>query len=87
MEVDDELEAVVTRPCDCLLEVRQLALDVRLAARDVPCPEADWQADVVQAARRSGQSHGTGTMDEKAGVAHPAAAMSAKSCSVIHVSQ
>jgi hypothetical protein len=43
VEVDDNLEAVVARPGDGLLEIRQLALAVRLAAGDIERPEADLQ--------------------------------------------
>lgn len=100
MQVNDDLEVVLLRPGDCLAEVWQLPLDVRLATGDVPSPIAYGQANVVQARSVIVSSSVTLTRAavvvqnyEKAGNewkgsgTHPAAAMSLKSCSVIQVSQ
>ena len=49
MEVDNELEAVLSGPGDRVLEVRELALDVGLAGSDFKRPIADREAHMIQA--------------------------------------
>jgi hypothetical protein len=41
MEVDDDLESVVLRPCHRVLQVWKLALNVRLPVGHIPGPIAD----------------------------------------------
>jgi hypothetical protein len=49
VQVNHDLEAIVAGPLDCLVEVRRLALDVRLPAANVVGPEADGDANMVEA--------------------------------------
>ena len=48
MEVDDNLQSVVARPGDSLLEIGQLTGAVRLAGANFERPISDWDTDVVQ---------------------------------------
>ena len=51
MQVHDDLEAVVTRPADGLLEEGQLALDEGFARPDLERPITNWNTNMVQASR------------------------------------
>ena len=55
MKVNDDFEAVVTRPTDSLLEVGKLALDVGLPRANLECPVANWNADVVESEAMHGR--------------------------------
>ena len=48
VQVDDEFQAVVLSPAYGFAEIGELALDVWLAARDIPGPKADRKADMVE---------------------------------------
>lgn len=48
MEVDDYLEAVLFGPSDGFVKIGQLALNVWLARRYIPCPVPYWDSDVVE---------------------------------------
>jgi hypothetical protein len=65
VEVNDDLEPMVTRPADGIAEVGELSLHVRLAARDVPRPVADGNPDVVQAVRTRERCEGMRQMTVK----------------------
>ncbi len=85
VQVNDDLESMRARPADRLLEVRQLAGDVRLTRPNLECPVSDGNADVVEAKRMKKGVNGDPALHGH--VTYPALAMLMKSCSVIHVFQ
>lgn len=82
VQVDDNLQAMVARPRNGLLEVGQLAGDVGLSRTRLKGPVADGYTDMVQS--NSGRMSVSRWYDWNAiTCTHPAAAMAAKSASVI----
>jgi hypothetical protein len=51
MQIDDDLQAMVLRPTDRLLEIGKLTLDVWLTGGNVERPEPNRDADVIEARR------------------------------------
>ncbi len=84
IQCNDNLQAILLCPINSFEEVRKLAGDVRLVGRDIKYPMSDGDPDMVEPTCRDKINADRGT---EAHVAHPAAAMSAKSCSVMNVSQ
>jgi hypothetical protein len=48
VEVNQDFEVVGPSPTNCLVEVIGLALNVRLAARDIVCPVRHRNSNVVK---------------------------------------
>ena len=59
VQVNDDLDAVVARPSDGLLEVWKLSRDVRFPRPHLESPVPDGYADVVQPAAREGRDADT----------------------------
>ena len=83
VQVDDQLKVVLGGPCNGFREIGQLAANIRLAGSNFEGPVADGQAYMVQTCGMSKKMQVRNT----AWMTYPAAAMAAKSVSVIHVSQ
>ena len=86
VEVDDNLQAMVARPCDGLLEVGELAGAVRLAGACFERPVPDRDADVVKPISIASAHHlGLCATFSKATrhATHPASLICLKSSSVI----
>lgn len=82
VQVNDKLEVVILCPSDCFLQKWQLSLNEGFAIRDFKGPVSDRKANVVETSK---------FLDEDATslviVQYPAAAICAKSFSVIQVFQ
>ena len=85
VQVNDDLDPVVACPCYGFLEVGKLAGDVGLAGADVERPISNGDADMVQSMTRHniGQHTPEGKNTITCKDTHPAAAIAAKSDSVI----
>ena len=84
MEIDDHFEFVRLGPSKSLFKVRELALNVWVACI-VQRPIADWETNVIETAEGE-RCENAPSLPERH-VTYPAAAISLKSCSVIHVFQ
>lgn len=48
MQIDDDLQTILTSPVDSFVEIWQLALDIRFALTDIPSPVSNRQPNMVQ---------------------------------------
>lgn len=87
VQVDDQLEAVISSPGDRVSEIRELSLYVRFSRADLPRPISYRKPYVVQPVSRVRRSAPRYRRRREGDPAHPAAAIAAKSASVIQVFQ
>lgn len=85
MQVNDHLQSVKPSPADRFREVGELARNIRFAGSNLKGPVAYGNSNMVQAEVWAYALDGN--QNNRSEDPHPAAAMSARSCSVIQVSQ
>jgi hypothetical protein len=86
VEIDYDFQTVIPSPGDGVEHVLDLTLDVRFTWTDVECPVAYRKSNMVKSDANANVSDCVHDMENN-GRIHPAAAMAAKSASVIHVFQ
>ena len=87
MEIHDNFQPIGLCPRDSFREVRKLPLNIRLPSRHVKCPISNGQSYVIKPMIRFISVNASILHDMDAKPAHPAAAIAAKSDSVIQVFQ
>jgi hypothetical protein len=83
VKIDDDFEAMCTSPCDCIQEIRQLSLDVWFTRPDLEGPITNGYPNMVE----TGSPFRRKARNVRRRWTNPAAAMAAKSASVIQVLQ
>ena len=84
IQCNDDLQAILLCPINSFEEVRKLTGDVRLVGSNIEYPMSNGDPDMVEPMHRETFNVERGA---EVHITHPAAAMSAKSCSVMNVSQ